>query len=117
LNSSEARNIIDRVRSPYYIKSIILVYKGAKPMKLSTRRRYGARALLDLAPAMVREIGRIVLDINQRGTSVLLVEQNARLALFIAQRGYVLETGSIFLEGKSEELLYDERVKRPYLGQ
>ncbi len=71
---------------------------------------------LGLAPMMVREIGRIVLDINQRGTSVLLVEQNARLALRIAHRGYVLEIGSIVLQGAAKDLLRSGQVKRAYLS-
>jgi len=71
---------------------------------------------LGLAPAMVQEIGRIVLDINQGGTSILLVEQNARLALRVAYRGYVLETGNIVLRGGGKELLQSEHVKRAYLG-
>lgn len=70
-----------------------------------------------LAPIVVREIGKIAVEINQRGTSILLVEQNARLALRLAHRGYVLETGSVVLQGKCEDLLTDERVKRAYLGQ
>jgi len=71
---------------------------------------------LGLAPMMVRDIGKIVLNINQRGTSVLLVEQNAQLALRIAQRGYVLETGSIVLQGVARGLLRSEQVKRAYLS-
>jgi len=71
---------------------------------------------LGLSPMMVREIGRIVLDINQRGTSVLLVEQNAQLALRIAHRGYVLETGSIVLQGAAKDLLRSGQVKRAYLS-
>jgi branched-chain amino acid transport system ATP-binding protein len=70
-----------------------------------------------LAPIVVREIGKIAVEINQRGTSILLVEQNARLALRLAHRGYVLETGSVVLQGKCKDLLTDERVKRAYLGQ
>jgi len=70
-----------------------------------------------LAPIVVREIGKIAVEINQRGTSILLVEQNARLALRLAHRGYVLETGNLVLQGKCEDLLIDERVKRAYLGQ
>lgn len=72
---------------------------------------------LGLSPLMVREIGCVVIDIHRNGTSVLLVEQNARLALKVAHRGYVLETGTIVLQGKTEDLLQDERVKRAYLGQ
>jgi len=70
-----------------------------------------------LAPIVVQEIGKVAVEINQRGTSILLVEQNARLALRLANRGYVLETGSLVLHGKGEDLLDDERVKKAYLGQ
>jgi len=70
-----------------------------------------------LSPIMVKEIGKIVSDINQRGTSILLVEQNARLALGLANRGYVLETGNIVLHGEAKELMHSEHVKKAYLGQ
>jgi len=56
------------------------------------------------------------LDINKKGTSILLVEQNARLALRLAHRGYVLETGNLALEGKCEDLLTDTRVKKSISG-
>ncbi len=69
-----------------------------------------------LSPIMVKEIGKIVFDINQRGTSILLVEQNARLALGLAHRGYVLETGAIVVQGSAKELLRSEHVKKAYLG-
>ena len=71
---------------------------------------------LGLSPLMVREIGRVVVNINRNGTSVLLVEQNAQLALKLAHRGYVLETGTVVLQGKTEDLLQGEIVKRAYLG-
>jgi len=70
-----------------------------------------------LAPIVVREIGKVAVEINQRGTGILLVEQNARLALKLANKGYVLETGRLVLEGRCADLLDDERVKRAYLGQ
>jgi branched-chain amino acid transport system ATP-binding protein len=69
-----------------------------------------------LSPIMVKEIGKIVSDINKRGTSILLVEQNARLALGLAHRGYVLETGTIVVQGSAKELLLSEHVKKAYLG-
>jgi branched-chain amino acid transport system ATP-binding protein len=72
---------------------------------------------LGLSPKNVQEIGRIVRNINERGISVILVEQNARLALRLASYGYVLETGNIILEGKTEELLHSEHVRRAYLGK
>jgi branched-chain amino acid transport system ATP-binding protein len=72
---------------------------------------------IGLAPIVVREIGKIALTINKDGTSILLVEQNTRLALKLAGRGYVLETGSIVLEGETNSLLNDEGVRRAYLGR
>jgi branched-chain amino acid transport system ATP-binding protein len=55
-------------------------------------------------------------EINQEGTTILIVEQNARMALKFASRGYLLENGRVVLEGRSEELLADPRVKKAYLG-
>lgn len=72
---------------------------------------------MGLAPLMVKEIFRIVSDLPSRGTTVLLVEQNARAAFAIADRGYVLETGRIVLQGSIEELLDNREIKRAYLGK
>jgi branched-chain amino acid transport system ATP-binding protein len=72
---------------------------------------------LGLAPLVVQEIFRTVRDINQSGTSILLVEQNARYALDTAARGYVLQTGRIVAAGTSDALRRDERVKEAYLGR
>ncbi|MHC4706716.1 MAG: ABC transporter ATP-binding protein [Planctomycetota bacterium] len=72
---------------------------------------------IGLAPIVVREIGKVAIEINQMGTSILFVEQNARLALRLSDRGYVLESGHLVLEGNCEDLLDDERVKKAYLGQ
>jgi len=71
---------------------------------------------LGLAPLMVREVGRIIGEINQRQVGIILVEQNARMALRIAQKGYVLETGSIVLQGPASDLIDNEHVKKAYLG-
>ncbi len=71
---------------------------------------------MGLAPLVVRDIFAIVKRISEEGTTVLLVEQNARSALRIASRGYVLETGRIVLQGTSEELLQNRDVQRAYLG-
>ena len=71
---------------------------------------------MGLAPLMVREIFRIVVEINKTGLTVLLVEQNVRQALRIAQRGYVLENGRIVLAGSGAELLDNPRVTEAYLG-
>ena len=71
---------------------------------------------LGLAPIMVSRIFKIIQDINREGITVLLVEQNARAALQLSHRGYVLETGTIQLSGTGEELLGNEDVKKAYLG-
>jgi branched-chain amino acid transport system ATP-binding protein len=71
---------------------------------------------LGLAPIMVSRIFKIIQDINREGMTVLLVEQNARAALRLSHRGYVLETGTIQLSGTGEELLENEDVKKAYLG-
>jgi branched-chain amino acid transport system ATP-binding protein len=71
---------------------------------------------LGLAPLLVREIFRVVGELREHGATILLVEQNARAALKLADRGYVMETGNVVLEGTSEELLGDERVQEAYLG-
>lgn len=81
----------------------------------------GRMLLLDepsmgLAPVLVREIFRVVTDINEAGATVLLVEQNANMALRTAHRGYVLETGTIAFAGTGQELLGNPRVKEAYLG-
>jgi branched-chain amino acid transport system ATP-binding protein len=71
---------------------------------------------LGLAPKVVQEIFRIMGDINGMGTTIMLVEQNTRQALALARRGYVLENGSVVLEGTGADLLGNEHVKRAYLG-
>ena len=72
---------------------------------------------LGLAPLVVKMIFDIIRAINKEGTTVLLIEQNAKAALEIADYGYVLETGRIILEGKGRELLADDRVRKAYLGE
>jgi branched-chain amino acid transport system ATP-binding protein len=69
-----------------------------------------------LSPILVAEVGNIIKDINKSGISVLLVEQNSRMALKLANRAYILELGSIVLNGDAEKLASDERVKKYYLG-
>ena len=71
---------------------------------------------MGLSPLLVSEIFHIIEEINDKGTTILLVEQNAKRALAIADRAYVLETGTITLEGTGEELASDERVQKAYLG-
>jgi branched-chain amino acid transport system ATP-binding protein len=72
---------------------------------------------LGLAPTIVAEIFRIIQSLNGRGTTILLVEQNAREALRISHRAYVLDTGRIILTGTGEELLSNDEVKRAFLGK
>lgn len=71
---------------------------------------------MGLSPLLVKEIFRIIQDINKQGTTILLVEQNAKMALGIANHAYVLEIGKITLEGTGEELANDPRVQKAYLG-
>ncbi len=72
---------------------------------------------LGLAPLLIREVFRVLQKIHDEGTTILLIEQNAMAALHIADYGYVLETGTIVLEGTGEDLLKNERVKEAYLGE
>lgn len=71
---------------------------------------------MGLAPIFIREIFNIIQDIQSQGTTVLLIEQNAKMALSIADRGYVLETGQIVLSGTGQELLASDEVQKAYLG-
>lgn len=71
---------------------------------------------MGLAPLLIKEIFNIIVDINKSGTTVLLVEQNANMALSIANRAYVLETGRITLSGSAQELAASEDVRKAYLG-
>ncbi|MCC2879544.1 ABC transporter ATP-binding protein [Lachnoclostridium pacaense] len=72
---------------------------------------------MGLSPLLVKEIFSIIKEVNKQGITILLVEQNAKMALSIANRAYVLETGKIIIQGDARELLNDARVKKAYLGQ
>lgn len=72
---------------------------------------------LGLAPLIVKQIFEIIQQINEEGTTILLVEQNAQIALNVTDRGYVMETGEITIAGTSVDLLADERVRQAYLGE
>ena len=72
---------------------------------------------MGLAPILVEQIFDIVKELNKAGTTILLVEQNARMALSIAHRAYVLETGTISMSGDAHELAEDDRVRKAYLGE
>lgn len=96
---------------------------GEQQMLAVGRAMMSARKLMlldepsmGLAPLLMMEMFDALKEINQEGTTILLVEQNARMALQFAQRGYVLETGMLVLEGPSQELLENPEVKKAYLG-
>ena len=72
---------------------------------------------LGLAPLIVKEVSSIIKDINEKGICILLVEQNARMALKLARYGYVLEVGRIALEGTAEKLMSNPEIERAYLGK
>ena len=98
---------------------------GGEQQMLATGRGMMSRPrllLLDepsmgLAPLLVHQIFETILDINEQGTTILLVEQNAHMALSIADRGYVLETGTVVLTGEAEELIDNDEVRCAYLGE
>ena len=71
---------------------------------------------MGLSPLLVQEIFDIIQDVHKQGMTILLVEQNAQMALSIADRAYVLETGRIVMEGTGSELLTNEKVRTAYLG-
>ena len=97
---------------------------GGEQQMLAVARAYmsGRRIMLldepsmGLAPLLMMSLFKALKEINAEGTTILLVEQNARLALQFAQRGYVIETGRLVLEGRSDELLENAEVKKAYLG-
>lgn len=72
---------------------------------------------MGLSPLLVKEIFSIIREVNKKGITILLVEQNAKMALSISNRAYVMETGKITMEGNAGDLLKDDRVKKAYLGQ
>ncbi|MEW6547114.1 MAG: ABC transporter ATP-binding protein [Bacillota bacterium] len=106
------------------IKQVAGTLSGGEQQMLAMGRALMARPrllLLDepsmgLSPILVQEIFSIITDINRDGTTVLLVEQNAAMALSVATRGYVLETGRIVMEGRAADLRADPRVRAAYLG-
>lgn len=71
---------------------------------------------MGLAPLLVKQIFEIIVEINSQGTTILLVEQNARMALSVASRAYVLETGKIVLSGDAKELMESDEIQKAYLG-
>ncbi len=106
-------------------KQVAATLSGGEQQMLAVGRALMARPkllLLDepsmgLAPILVDEVFEIVQEINRQGTTILLVEQNAKMALSVANRGYVLQTGEIALSGTACELLNTEEVRKVYLGE
>ncbi len=106
------------------LRQVAGTLSGGEQQMLAAARAMMARPrvlLMDepsmgLAPMLVEQVFETIKRINAQGVTILLVEQNARMALGIADRGYVLESGRIVLDGPGRELLDDERVRRAYLG-
>ena len=71
---------------------------------------------MGLSPLLVKEIFTTIQEVNQEGVTILLVEQNAKMALSIANRAYVLETGDVVMEGEGQAMLRDDNVRKAYLG-
>jgi len=128
-NRLEIKERVDRIYEIFPIletrsKQIAGTLSGGEQQMLAIARALMARPeliLLDepsmgIAPLIVREIFNVIQQLNESGTTVLLVEQNARAALKVAHHSYVLERGEIVMEGMAEELLDNPRVKEVYLG-
>jgi branched-chain amino acid transport system ATP-binding protein len=128
-NAAEIQQSLERVFASFprlreRLNQLGGTLSGGEQQMLATARGLMSRPsllLLDepsmgLSPIMVEEIFRIIQEINSQGTSILLVEQNALMALQVAHRAYVLETGRVVLEGTAKELRESARVKEAYLG-
>ena len=89
---------------------------GGEQQMVAMGRALMSHPSMGLSPLLVKEIFDIIVTLRKRGITVLLVEQNAKMALSIADRAYVLETGKITMEGKASDLLHDEKVRKAYLG-
>jgi len=129
-NKNEIKKDMDRVFELFPIlkqrlKQVAGTLSGGEQQMLAMGRALMAKPkllLLDepsmgLAPMIVSSIFDIITEINRNGTTILLVEQNAQMALSIAHKGYVIETGNIVLEDTAENLLNNEQVKKAYLGE
>lgn len=120
---SEVYSIFPRLKERYWQKAGTL--SGGEQQMLAVGRALMVKPKilmmdepsLGLAPILVKEIFDIIKSINEQGNTILLVEQNAKKALEIADYGYVLETGELKLEGTGKELLTDSRVQEAYLGE
>ena len=105
-------------------KQIAGTLSGGEPQMLAMGRALMSKPrlmMLDepstcLAPILVEQIFEIIRDMNAAGTTILLVEQNAQMALSVANRAYVMETGRITMEGDADDLMHDDNVRKAYLG-
>lgn len=129
-NKNEIKKDMDRVFELFPIlkqrlKQVAGTLSGGEQQMLAMGRALMAKPkllLLDepsmgLAPMIVSSIFDIIMEINHNGTTILLVEQNAQMALSIAHKGYVIETGNIVLEDTADNLLHNEQIKKAYLGE
>ena len=124
-NPLDAREVLEEVGLKDRLTNFPAQLSGGEQQMLAMGRALMSRPriiLMDepsmgLSPIFVNEIFDIIREVSESGTTVLLVEQNAKKALSIADRAYVLETGRITLEGKASDLLHDESVQKAYLGE
>ena len=128
-NKAEADETIEQVYEQFprlkeRVKQVAGTLSGGEQQMLAMGRALMSKPklmMLDepsmgLAPILVDQIFDIIVKLNKAGTTILLVEQNAQMALSIANRAYVLETGKIVNHGTGEELLHDDSVRQAYLG-
>lgn len=122
LDISDVYNRFPRLKERY--KQLAGTLSGGEQQMLSMGRSIMSKPkilLMDepsmgLSPLLVKEIFSIIQELHKAGITILLVEQNAKMALSIADRAYVLETGHISMEGNAEDLLEDDRIRKAYLG-
>ena len=124
--AAKTKELLDKVALPFddYAKRLPSELSGGEQQMLAMGRALMSRPkllLLDepsmgLAPIFIREIFKIIQEIQKTGTTVLLIEQNAKMALSISNRAYVLETGSVVLSGTGQELLESDEIQKAYLG-
>jgi len=124
--AAKTKELLDKVGLPAddYAKRLPSELSGGEQQMLAMGRALMSRPkllLLDepsmgLAPIFIREIFKIIQEIQKTGTTVLLIEQNAKMALSISNRAYVLETGSVVLSGTGQELLESDEIQKAYLG-